>query len=202
MVYTQLFIDYLSAKDVRKLKFFDEAGIKVPNVGTRRYGHSPVGERCVEVIRKKENPNTTLNMLVSINGVEYYNLIDGATNTVDFLNFFHEASEATNMETLRPVLEVGDIIFMDNLAVHHYEGGEILEDFLAESGIELIYTPVYSPDLNLIEMCFNKVKTSLNKDFFELVHSNVKLAGSYAVETITDSDMRGFFRHTSYLFDI
>jgi transposase len=106
------------------------------------------------------------------------------------------------METLRPVIEVGDIIVMDNLAVHHYDGGEILEDFLSETGIKLIYTPVYSPDLNPIEMCFNKVKTSLNQDFFELVHSNVKLASSYAVETITESDMRGFFRHTSYLFDI
>jgi hypothetical protein len=68
-------------------------------------------------------------MLVLINGVEYYNLIDGATDTVEFLNFFQEAAEATNMETLCPVIEVGDIIVMDNLAVHHYDGGEILEDF-------------------------------------------------------------------------
>ena len=56
----------------------------LPNVGTRRYGHAPVGERRVEVIRKRKNPNTTLNMLVSINGVENYNLIDGATDTAEF----------------------------------------------------------------------------------------------------------------------
>ena len=37
---------------------------------------------------ERENPNTTLNMLVSLNGVEYFNLIDGATNTAEFLNFF------------------------------------------------------------------------------------------------------------------
>ena len=158
-----------------------------------------MGERCVEVIRKTENPNTTLNMLVSINGVEYYNLIDGATNTVEFLNFFQEAANATNMQTLRPVLEVGDTIVMDNLAMHHYDGGEILEDFLLESGIELIYTLIYSPNLNPVEMCFNKIKTSLNQDFLELVHTNPKLAAANAVETITGSDMRGFYRHTSYL---
>lgn len=202
MLYTQLFIDYLSAKDITTMKFFDEAGIEEPDVGTRPYGHAPVGERCVEVIRKKKSPNTTLNMLVSINGLEFYNLIDGATNTAQFLHFFQHAANATNMQTLRPVLEVGDTIVMDNLAAHHYDGGEILEDFLSESGIELIYTPVYSPDLNPIEMCFNKIKTSLNQDFLELVHANVKLAGSYAVETLTASDMRGFFKHTSYLFDI
>lgn len=200
MLYTQLFIDYLSSKDVRTIKFFDEAGIKVPDVGTRLYGHSPVGERCVEVVRKKESPNTTLNMLVSVNGPEYYNFIDGATDTAEFLNFFQEAASAMNMTTLRPVLEIGDIIVMDNLAVHHFDGGEVLEDYLSDMGIELLYTPVYSPDLNPIEMCFNKIKTVLNQDFNDLVHRNVKLAGSYAVETITENDMRGFYKHTSYLF--
>ena len=164
------------------------------------YGNSPIGERCVEVVRKRENPNTTLNMLVSLNGVEYFNLIDGATNTAEFLNFFEGAADAANMTTLRPVLEIGDIIVMDNLNVHHYNGGEILEDFLAESGIELLYTPVYSPDLNPIEMCFNKVKTSLNHEYNDLVHNNVKLAGSYAVETITQDDTSSLhlLSHTSF----
>ena len=171
-------------------------------MGARLYGNSPIGERCVEVVRKRENPNTTLSMLVSLNGVEYFNLIDGATNTAEFLNFFEGAADATNMTTLRPVLEIGDIIVMDNLNMHHYNGGEILEDFLAESGIELLYTPVYSPDLNPIEMCFNKVKTSLNHEYNDLVHNNVKLAGSYAVETITQDNMRGFYSHTSYLFSV
>ena len=199
-MYTQLFIDYLSSKDIGTVKFFDEAGIKTPGIGTRLYGHSPVGERCVEVVRKEENPNTTLNMLVSVNGPEYYNLIDGATNTAEFLNFFQEAANATSNTTPHPVLEIGDTIVMDNLAVHHFDGGEILEDFLADMGIELIYTPVYSPDLNPIEMCFNKIKTLLNNDFNDLVHYNVKLAASYAVDSITENDMRGFYKHTSYLF--
>ena len=69
--------------------------------------------------------------------------------------------------------------------------------FLLENGIELIYTPVYSPDVNPIEMCFNRIKTSLNQDFLELVHFNLKLAGANAVETLTMNDMRGFYRHTS-----
>ena len=63
MFYTQLFINYLVAKDPRRIKFFDEAGIKLPEVGTRLYGHSSAGTRCVEVTRKAETPNTTLNML-------------------------------------------------------------------------------------------------------------------------------------------
>lgn len=50
--------------------FFDEAGIKLFDIGTRKYGHSPVGERCVEVVRKAQSPNFSLSALVSLNGIE------------------------------------------------------------------------------------------------------------------------------------
>ena len=119
LFYTQLFINYLSSKDPRRLKFFDEAGVKIPDVGTRTYGHSAKGTRCVEVSRKLESPNTTLSMLVSLNGPEYYNVVRGAANTARFLSFFQEAGEAVNIETGRPCLEVGDIVIMDNLSSHH-----------------------------------------------------------------------------------
>ena len=48
--------------------------------------------------------------------------------------FFAEAANAVNFATRRP-LEVGDIIVMDNLGVHHCGGGEALEEFLADMGI-------------------------------------------------------------------
>ena len=200
LFYTQLFINYVSSKDPRNLKFFDEAGIKIPDVGTRTYGHSPKGSRCVEVGRKLESPNTTLNMLVSLNGPEYYSIISGATNTARFLSFFQEAGESVNIETGRPCLEVGDIVIMDNLSSHHFEGGEILEEWFGTMGIELLYTPSYSPDLNPIELYFNKIKCELNGNLKELVHSNINLAIAEAVETIRARDMAGFYEATDYLF--
>ena len=89
---------------------------------------------------------------------------------------------------------------MDNCAVHHFEGGEYLEEFLAEIGVELIYTPTYSPDLNPIELCFNKVKTELNTYYSHDVHENLKLAVSDAICRVTPSDARNFYYKTSYLF--
>lgn len=193
ILYTQLFIDYLSAKNPRRIKFFDESGLKLPDVGTRLYGD-------VEVVIKRETRNVTLNLLVSLNGPEYFNLLDGATNTPEFLNFFSEAAEAVNISTGRPALDHGDIIVMDNLAVHHFEGGTILEDWLSEMGIELLYTPVYSPDLNPIESCFGKLKTVLNGELLPFVRENLKLSAIEALETITSKDMEGFYENTSYLF--
>ena len=86
LFFSQLFINYVSSKDPRSLEFFDEAGIKIPDVGTA-YGHSAKGSRCVEVGRKLESPNTTLSMLVSLNGPEYYN--------ARFLSFSKRGSQSS-----------------------------------------------------------------------------------------------------------
>ena len=158
MLYTQLFVNYLSSKDLKKIKFFDESGVKTPDIGTRHYGHAPLGEQCVEVVWKMESPNITLNLLVSLEGPMHFNLVEGSTNTVQFLNFFSEASEATNMLSERPAIEVGDIIVMDNLRVHHYDGGHILEEYFDDIGVELIFTPTYSLDLNPVEQCNNALQ--------------------------------------------
>ena len=195
-------MDYLCSKNPKCLKFFDEAGVKYPNVGTRLYGHSPKGERCVEVIKKCESPNATINLIVSLNGPEYYDVIDGATNTYEFLDFFGKASNAVNLKTMRPSLEIGDVLVMDNLSIHHYESGEVLEEYLQEMGVELLYTPVFSPDLNPVEHCFNKIKTVVNYDLKDITCANTKLSAVLAIEEITHEDMINFFRNTSYIFPL
>jgi len=174
--------------------------VKYPDIGTRLYGHAPIGERCIEVVRKVESPNSTVNLIVSLNGPEYYDVIAGATNNIEFLQFFTRGLNAVNPITLRPVLQTGDIVIMDNLSVHHFDAGEVLEEFLGEMGIELIYTPVYSPDLNPIEMCFNKLKTLLNYELKDVSDVNIELAVMLAMDRITHQDMIGFYKHTSYLF--
>ena len=96
---------------------------------------------------------------------------------------------------------MGDIIaVMDNLAVHRNEGRTVLEEFLAEMGIELIFTPTYSPDLNLIELCFNKIKTELNGYYSNDVRDNLKLAVTEAICRVTSLDAKKFYHATSYLF--
>ena len=195
--YTQLFINYLPTKGPRRIRLFDEAGVNLPVVGRRWYGHSSAGTRCVEVMKKGESPNITRNMLVLLDGPEYYNLIDCAT--LQFLQFFEEAGNCVNLQTGRPCLQVGDIIVVDNLSSYHFEGGKILEGWLEEMRMELIYLPSYSPDLNPIELCFDKLKTLLNGEFQELVHTNTKLAVMEEGERITTQDMTGFYEGTAYL---
>lgn len=89
---------------------------------------------------------------------------------------------------------------MDNLNVHHYERGEILEDVFNDNGVELLYTPIYSPDLNPLESAFSKLKTVLNYELQELVYFDLKVSVPEAVSYITPLDVTGYYKNTSYIF--
>ena len=45
--YCQDCLDYMSTIDPCKIKCFDEAGFKMPDVVNPNYGHSAVGEPCI-----------------------------------------------------------------------------------------------------------------------------------------------------------
>ena len=85
------------------------------------------------------------------------NTVHGASDTIDFLNFFGEAGNAVNIETERPALEVGDIVVMDNCPTHHFAGGEALQEWLSDRNIELVY--ILQPILQILiqlNLCLTK----------------------------------------------
>jgi transposase len=67
----------------------------------------------------------------------------------------------TYIETqLAPTLNRGDIVILDNLAVHKSAKAA---QCLKEKGAWFLFLPPYSPDLNPIEMAFAKLKAHLRK---------------------------------------
>ena len=202
MAYTQIFIDYVHSKDPYKLKFFDECGLKLPTSTARKYGHAPVGERAVEFQRYAETPNTTVNLMCSLTGVDYANTVNGSADTLDFLRFFEEAFEAINVRTGEQVLEPGSVIVMDNCAIHHNEGGRVLNEFLNDIDIELVYMPAYSPDFNPAEYVFGKMRTLMKYRFGDCTNITMPecIYNMYtSLESITPGDMQGFFQYTGYI---
>lgn len=71
----------------------------------------------------------------------------------------NRAAFDTYVETqLAPTLDRGDVVILDNLAVHKSaRATECLKDI----GAWFLFLPPYSPDLNPIEMAFAKLKTYL-----------------------------------------
>ena len=198
MTYTQAFIDYLSQKDPRKIKYFDESGFNI-TACHKMYGHSLKGEKCVEIGKFIQDPNITLNFLVSLNGVAYFNLENGPSTTEKFINFWHEAAESVNDQGDRPLLP-GDIIVLDNCAIHKNEGERHVSNFLDRMGIEYLFLPTYSPDLNPAENCFQKIKSLLKQERYQYVsNANLKVAVGNAISEITLNEIAGYYRGVNYL---
>ncbi|MEW8548324.1 MAG: transposase [Candidatus Thiodiazotropha sp.] len=199
MRYTQAFIDTLSRLDVNKIKFFDESGFSYPEVCNPTRGHSLKGERAIEIKTYTKRPNVTLNLLISVNGVSYANVLQGASNTDTYMQFVTEAVNATT-NTGEYCLKPGDYLIVDNCPIHRNRAEQVLAPFLARLGIEYIFTPTYSPNMNPAEYCFQHIKTLFKtKDFAQLAQNNLEYAIMRCVNEITPMACRGYFQHVGYL---
>ena len=59
--------------------------------------------------------------------------------------------------------------------------------------ISYIFLPRYSPELNIAENCFLKVKTVLKQErFLNIVRANLKVAIGQALQEITIHDLKEF----------
>ena len=83
---------------------------------------------------------------------------------------------------------------VDNLAAHHGEAERALRSFLNDLGMELVFLPVYSPDLNPVEEVFSKLKYLLKYRYQELVWDNLEYAVLRAIGDVTVAHMYGYLR--------
>ena len=105
--FTQLYLDYLSDKDKMNQAF----NFWIQDTETLDF------RRLVKNAWMFVTTNRTLNFLVGLDGVKYAKMLEGASNSYEFLRFFDEASQAEE---------------------------RALRDFLNDIGIKLLFLPVYS----------------------------------------------------------
>ena len=68
-----------------------------------------------------------------------------------------------------------------------------MSNFLQQMGIGYIFLPRYSPELNIAENCFLKVKTVLKQErYSNIVRSNLNVAIGQALQEITINDLKEF----------
>lgn len=170
--------------DVSKLKFLDESSI---NCGmTRIYGRAPTNERVNDYVPDVRFERTSIIATLGLDGLSAPLMFKG---TLDG-NFFGGYVE----QVLAPALSFGDILILDNCSAHKVIG---LLDPLYEKGVNVVFLPPYSPDLNPIELMWSKVKAILRKlkarTFDELVD-----AMRIALDSVEYSDIVGWFEHQGY----
>ena len=62
---------------------------------------------------------------MGLQGVLYGNTVDGTSDTAPLFNFWGEANR-NNMPNGQPILHYGDVLVLDNCAIHHNEGSCVL----------------------------------------------------------------------------
>lgn len=140
-------------KDQLTLVYFDESGFcTVPTVP---YAWQPVGETlCIP-----SKPSKRLNVLGFISrtfpGLFHQHI--GRVNTEVVIETFNDFADRyykdSYKQTKRPC-----IIVLDNASMHRSHAfQEKIDDWMA-CGIMLYYLPPYSPELNLIEIVWRRVK--------------------------------------------
>jgi transposase len=112
--------------------------------------------------------------------------LPGAADTAAFVTYIDQV--------LCPTLRQGDIVVMDNLAVHKSPQVTAL---VQAAGAEVRFLPAYSPDLNPIEKMWSKIK-SLLRSAEARTPEELDQAISQAFAKITAKDAAGYFASCGY----
>jgi transposase len=169
----------------RRVVFIDETAVNLAM--TRLYGRARRGQRASGAVPKNYGQSVTLIGAIDENGLLATLSFRGATDTA--------AMKVYVSEILLPALHPGDCVVRDNLAVHKTRA---VRKLFAEAGIELLFLPPYSPDLNPIEMCWSKLKTYL-RSVRARTYETLSDAMSAAIKLITATDARNWMRHCGYV---
>ena len=123
-----------------RLKFIDESGVTTRL--TRRFGRAAPGERVGEAVPKNYGHSTSVVSVIGVEGVETAMVIEGAVDTLVFDAFCEQC--------LRPCLQAGDVVVLDNLGAHR---ASRIEETAHECNARVIWLPPYSPDFSRSSRC-------------------------------------------------
>jgi len=164
----------------------DESGAKT-NL-TRLRGRALRGQRVHAKTPHGHWQTTTMLCAMRLDGSTACMAVEGATDT--------EVFRAYVERVLCPTVQPGDLVVMDNLSPHKDAATRSL---LSRAGAEVLFLPVYSPDLNPIENMWSKVKNHLRSVEARTEPDLIQAIGS-ALKTITRQDAVNWFSHCGYSF--
>lgn len=132
-------------RSAKRLIFLDETWFST-RMG-RLYGYAPRGRRLDAAIPHGHWKTTTFVAGLTARGFIAPMVLDGPMNADAFRAYL----EQVLAKETRP----GDLLVLDNLSSHKTKA---VQDTLKSCGIDCLYLPPYSPDLNPIENAFSKLK--------------------------------------------
>lgn len=171
--------------DARRLVFVDESGFHTSM--TRLRARAPRGKRAYGKVPRNRSKNTALIAAITLEGAMGESMtVEGATDALAF--------EAYVEHFLAPTLEKGQVVVLDGLGAHRTEK---VRELIEARGVDLLFLPSYSPDLNPIEEAFSKIKAVVRKEGARVREALVEAIGR-ALAAVTPEDAAGWFAHAGY----
>ena len=174
----------MPVRDARPYVFLDESGVTTDLL--RRYGRSPRGLRWRDYTSLSHWQTHTIVAALRLDGLHAPAVFDGPMDTATFLAYVEQV--------LVPTLRPGDVVVLDNLAVHKHPD---VHAAIARAGAQLRFLPPYSPDFNPIELAFAKLKAFLRAARPRTFDHVVELVGR-ALGLFTPQECANFIRHCGY----
>lgn len=132
--------------------YLDESGFDIDMV--KNYGFAKVGQRLLA--DKSGNRKDKRISAIAVRNHKHQLLhpfyFKGSTNKETFKTYLNQI--------LLPNLPKSSYLIMDNAAFHK---GDDIKELIKSYGINLIYLPTYSPDLNPIEKKWAQIKSYYRK---------------------------------------
>lgn len=166
---------------VKDIIFIDEMGVNLNQ--TLDYGRAPKGKRAYDEKPTKKGERISLAGALSVSGMKAAFNFQGTMTGEVFLFFLKNF--------LCPKLKPRNYVVMDNARVHKVEG---VKELIESTGAKIIYLPPYSPELNAIELSWNKIKRCLKKQKARTVESLYQAYGK-ALNSISKTDSKRFVKH-------
>jgi transposase len=175
--------DWLPLHDASPYVFLDECGVTTDLL--RRYGRSPRGSRLHDHTPCSHWETQTVIAALRVDGVSAAAVFDGPIDAICFRAYVEQV--------LVPTLRPGDMVVLDNLAVHKQPE---IRSAIEAVGAHLRFLP-YSPDFNPIEQTFAKLKAFLRAARPRTFDQVLALVAA-ALELFTPAECRNYIRHCGY----
>jgi transposase len=169
---------------MRHYVFLDECGVTTDLL--RRYGRSLSGTRVRDHAPFGHWETHTVVAGLRLDGLTAPAVFNGPIDNPSFLAYIEQV--------LVPSLQAGDVVVLDNLAVHKQPA---VRHAIEAVGAQLRFLPPYSPDFNPIELAFAKLKAFLRAARPRSFDQVCALIAA-ALELFTSSECRHFIRHCGY----
>jgi transposase len=128
----------------------------------------------------------TLVAALRSDGIHTPVVFDGPIDNPSFLAYVEQA--------LVPTLRPGDVVVLDNLAMHKQPE---VQAAIERVGAHLRFLPPYSPDFNPIELAFAKLKAFLRAVRPRSYEQVLELV-AIALDLFTPRECHNFVRHCGY----